>query len=316
EPRCFVEIFIDCSKGRMIFSNSPTFFVVNFEHLISRLNSYQAPVRIILFLLTLLAIWLPIAAPMYLLWGESVGIGLTILLYCEFLGLIWWWGHRISQHSHPFRYYGLSFTGKNGRDFLFGLSLGSATLCIFMALQVSFGWLALQTVNWLPLPAKFLPILGVYFVDWSGAIAPGLLTAIGVGFAEEMLFRGWILSELERDYSQKTALIAASLLFSILHFIKPLDVVLATWSQFVGLVILSVALVLARWRCDGRLGIAIGLHSGLVWCYYIVNTTHLLKPTGIVPEWVTGLNGNPLAGLMGIIFLTAIAISFRGLPKR
>ncbi|WP_271254271.1 CPBP family intramembrane glutamic endopeptidase [Pseudanabaena sp. Chao 1811] len=289
---------------------------MNFDRLISRLNSYQAPIRIILFLLTLLAIWLPIAAPMYLIFGEPVGIALTILLYCEFLGLIWFWGRKISQYAHPFRYYGLSFTGKNGRDFLFGLSLGSATLFIFMGLQASLGWLALQTVHWHdPLPTRLLPAIGVYFVDWQGAIAPGLLTSIGVGFAEEMLFRGWILSELERDYSKKTALISASLFFAVLHFIKPLNVILATWSQFVGLVILSMALVLARWRCDGRLGVAIGLHGGLVWCYYIVNTTHLLKPTGAVPEWVTGLNGNPLAGLMGIIFLSAIAIGFHKFPK-
>lgn len=290
---------------------------MNFDRLISRLNSYQAPIRIILFLLTLLAIWLPIAAPMYLIYGETVGIALTILLYCEFLGLIWWWGRKIAKYAHPFRYYGLSFTSKNGRDFLFGLGLGSATLCIFMALQVGLGWLTLQTGNWqFPLPARFLPMIGIYFVNWQGAITIGLLTSVGVGFAEELLFRGWILSELERDYSQKTALIAASLVFATLHFIKPLDVVLTTWSQFVGLVILSVALVLARRRCDGRLGIAIGLHGGLVWCYYIVNTTHLLKPTGIVPEWVTGLNGNPLAGLMGIIFLSVIAIGFRGFKKK
>ena len=290
---------------------------MNFDRLISRLNSYQAPIRIILFLLTLIAIWLPIAAPMYLIFGESVGIALTILIYCEFLGLIWWWGRKIAKYAHPFRYYGLSLTSQNGREFLFGLGLGSATLCIFMALQVSFGWLALQTGNWqAPLSAKLLPALGIYFVDWQGAIAIGLLTSIGVGFAEEMLFRGWILSELERDYSPKTALIAASLFFAILHFIKPLDVIIATWSQFVGLVILGVALVLARRRCEGRLGIAIGLHGGLVWCYYIVNTTRLLKPTGNVPEWVTGLNGNPLAGLMGIIFLSAIAIGFLGISKK
>jgi hypothetical protein len=131
-----------------------------------------------------------------------------------------------------------------------------------------------------------------------------------------MLFRGWILSELERDYSKNIGLIGCSLVFAILHFIKPLDVILATWSQFVGLVILSVALVLARRRCDRRLGVSIGLHGGLVWCYYIVNTTHWLQPTGIVPEWVTGINGNPIAGIVGIIFLSVIAIGFRYFPKK
>lgn len=264
----------------------------------ARLNSYQAPVRVVLFLLTLLMLWLPIAAPMYLIWGEAVGVALTILLYSEFLGLIWLWGRKISKYAHPFRYYGLSFTAENGRDFLFGLGLGCVTLVIFFVLQVAFGW---QTVN---------------SVNWQSAIAPGLLTSIGVAFAEEMLFRGWLLSELERDYSQNIALISCSLVFAILHFIKPLNVIVATWSQFVGLVILAVALVLARRRCDHRLGVAIGLHGGLIWCYYIVNTTHWLQPSGAVPEWITGINGNPIAGIMGIIFLSAIAIGFRYFKKK
>jgi hypothetical protein len=278
---------------------------------LDRLNSYPAPARIILFLLTLLVLWLPIAAPMYLIWGETVGVALTILLYCGFLGLIWFWGRKIAKYSHPYRYYGLSFTRKNGSDFLFGLGLGCVTLIIFFGLQVSLGWLAVQTVTWQqPLPDNLLPAIGVYFVDWQGAIVPGLLTSVGVGFAEEMLFRGWVLSELERDYSKNTALLGCSFVFAILHFIKPLNVILETWSQFLGLVMLSVALVLARRRCDGRLGISVGLHGGLVWCYYIVNTTHWLKPTGVVPEWVTGISGNPIAGVMGIIFLSAIAIGF------
>jgi len=280
---------------------------VNFQ----RLDSYPAPVRIILFLLTLLLMWLPIAAPLHLIYGESVGVGLTVLLYCGFLGLIGVWGRKVSQYPHPYRYYGLSFTKKNGLDFLGGWGLGTITLVIFYGLQVSLGWLAVQTTSWQePLPARILPMLGVYFVDWQGAIAPGMLTSLGVGFAEEVLFRGWMLSELERDYSPRTALISASLVFAILHFIKPLDLILVTWSQFAGLVMMSLVLAIARRRCDGRLGIAIGLHGGLVWCYYIVNTTNWLKPTGAVPEWVTGISGNPIAGIMGLLFLMAIAIGF------
>lgn len=281
-----------------------------------RLDSYPAPVRIVLFLLTLLVMWLPIAAPLHLIYGASVGVGLTILLYCGFLGLIGVWGRKVSQYPHPYRYYGLSFTKENGLDFLGGWGLGTITLIIFYGLQVSLGWLAVQTTSWQePLPAKLLPILGVYFVDWQGAIAPGMLTSLGVGFAEEMLFRGWILSELERDYSPRTALISASLVFAILHFIKPLNLILATWSQFAGLMMMSVVLAIARRRCGGRLGVAIGLHGGLVWCYYIVNTTHWLKPTGVAPEWVTGISGNPIAGIMGLLFLMAIAIGFTRINK-
>ncbi|MDX2254776.1 MAG: type II CAAX endopeptidase family protein [Pseudanabaenaceae cyanobacterium bins.39] len=281
--------------------------------LADRLNyvkSLAAPFRILLFLITLLILWLPIAAPLYLTLGEPVGIHLTILLYCGFLALIWFWGRQVSGYAQPYRHHGLIFSRQNGYELLLGWGLGSITLVFFYGLQWQLGWLAVQTTN-LGIPSSLLPILGIYFVDWQGAIAPGALTAIGVGIAEEILFRGWMLSELEQDYSPRRSLIIASLIFAILHFIKPLHVILATWSQFAGLVVLAIVLILARRRCHGRLGMSIGLHGGLVWGYYIVNTTHWFKPTGIVPEWITGIGGNPVAGMVGIIFLTAIAIGLR-----
>jgi hypothetical protein len=61
---------------------------------------------------------------------------------------------------------------------------------------------------------------------------------------------------------------------------------------------------------------AIGLHGGLIWGYYIVNTTHWFKPTGIAPEWVTGIGGNPIAGIVGIAFLMAIAYALKKLPQK
>lgn len=64
-----------------------------------------------------------------------------------------------------------------------------------------------------------------------------------------------------------------------------------------------------------RLGISIGLHAGLVWGYYIVNVGQLIEYSNQVPVWVTGIDGNPIAGVMGLLFLsglTGIILS----PKR
>ena len=285
--------------------------------LADRLNSLPAPIRIPAFLLTLLVLWLPIAAPLYLAFGEAIGVQLTILLYVGFVALIGWWGRKIAGYKQPYRHYGLEFSQRSLIELLQGWGLGCVTLVLFYGLQLGLGWLSPQTID-LPfssgvgtLPQRLLPAIGVHFVNWQGAIAPGLLTSFGVGLAEEILFRGWLLSELDRDYAPKTALISASLVFAILHFIKPLEVILATWSQFAGLVTMGSVLVLARRRCHHRLGMAIGLHGGLIWCYYIVNTTHWFKPTGLVPEWVTGISGNPIAGVVGIAFLLAIAFALR-----
>ena len=103
--------------------------------------------------------------------------------------------------------------------------------------------------------------------------------------------------------------------FASTHFIKPWPEIVRTFPQFLGLVILGMALVWAR-RSPGRfgtsssLGYPIGLHAGLIWGYYIVNVGGLSEPTGRAPEWITGIDSNPLAGLLGLILLGIIAAQF------
>ncbi|RAQ39480.1 CPBP family intramembrane metalloprotease, partial [Arthrospira sp. O9.13F] len=61
------------------------------------------------------------------------------------------------------------------------------------------------------------------------------------------------------------------------------------------------------------LALAIGLHGGLVGAYYIINVGELTMNLGKVPPWVTGIDSNPLAGLLGLLGLGAIAIIIRQL---
>jgi hypothetical protein len=42
--------------------------------------------------------------------------------------------------------------------------------------------------------------------------------------------------------------------------------------------------------------------------YYIFNIGHLIDYTEQVTNWVTGIDQNPLAGIMGIIFLSLLGI--------
>jgi uncharacterized protein len=60
-------------------------------------------------------------------------------------------------------------------------------------------------------------------------------------------------------------------------------------------------LVLARIADGGSLGIAWGLHAGLVWAIATVDTAELVIYTGKTAEWLTGKNKKPLAGAAGII---------------
>lgn len=245
-------------------------------------------------MLSLLLLWLPLAGPIYWVWGASntVSIVTMLLLYGEFIYLLRLWGRTVYRRSHPLKYYGLPITSANWLDLLVGLSLGLLSLLSLFGLEGGLGWLVWK-------PATALPQV----------ILEGLAIALGIGFAEELLFRGWLLDELERDYRAPAALWICSLLFALLHFIKPIPVILQTWPQFFGLLLLGSALVLAKRLRQGRLGLAIGLHAGFTWGIYTINVAALVAYSGQVPAWITGINQNPLAGLMGLLFLGGIVFS-------
>jgi hypothetical protein len=60
------------------------------------------------------------------------------------------------------------------------------------------------------------------------------------------------------------------------------------------------------------LGLTIGLHGGLVWGYYIIIVGGLIEYSGQVADWVTGVNSNPLQGVMGVLFMSILAFGMRG----
>jgi uncharacterized protein len=159
-------------------------------------------------------------------------------------------------------------------------------------IQGIFGWLTWRSPS--------LPI-------WQ-LILEGSATALGVGLAEELFFRGWMLDELERDYQPQVSLVADAGLFAILHFLKPIPVMLQSLPQFPGLCLFATVLIIAKRQQRNLLGMSIGLHAGMVWAYYVINVGKMVEYSGRVSDWVTGINGNPLSGLLGLVFLGLLAI--------
>jgi hypothetical protein len=246
----------------------------------------------------LLLLWLPLATPIYLLVDDSnlVSILTMVLLYVEFIFLLRLWGKYVYQQPQILRTYGLEFTRQNGVDLVRGLAMGIINILILFGIQGLLGWLVWQQ------PKVFLLKI----------ILEGLLVGLGIGFAEELLFRGWLLDELQQDYKPRVALWTDAIAFATLHFIKPLEAIIHTLPQFPALVLLGLTQVWGKhWR-RGRLGLPIGLHCGLVWGYYIINVGGLTKSSGQVPDWVTGVNNNPLQGLMGVMLMSVFALWVRG----
>lgn len=52
----------------------------------------------------------------------------------------------------------------------------------------------------------------------------------------------------------------------------------------------------------------IGIYVGLVWGYYIINVGSLVKYYYNIREWLVGIDGNFLMGLIGLFFLVVIVL--------
>ncbi|MEB3227698.1 MAG: type II CAAX endopeptidase family protein [Synechocystis sp.] len=255
------------------------------------------PLRIASFLLFLLSNWLPIAVPVYLLIDDDNLRTILVMaaLFVTFLGqLIFWshWRYQTPLSLAAYQVYGLGWNRRQGRELLQGLGLGFAFTFGLFSLAALLGWVTLLSSSqrlWL-------------------TIAEGSLTGLGVAFAEELFFRGWLLKELETGYSPRVALVSNGLIFAGLHFLKPLSEVIRTLPQFPALALLGFCLVITKRRHGDRLAASVGLHGGLVWAYYIINVGGLVAYTERVPEWVTGIDRNPLSGLLGISFLVLLLL--------
>lgn len=260
----------------------------------ARLARYPAPARVAIFVLVLLLLWLPLTGPIYWIWGpgNTVTLVTLLLLYGAFIVLLRLWDRKVHQQSHSLRTHGLVGSRKNGLELCQGLGLGLSSLLCLMVIEAALGWLTWQ------LSPSFLPKL----------VLEGLGVALGVAAAEALLFRGWLLDELRWDYGFRSALWISSIIYALLHFLKPLPEVLRTLPSFPGLLLLGLTLGWLRQARTGRLGFSVGLHAGFVWGYYIIDVADLVRYTGRVPAWVTGMNQNPLAGGMGLLFLGFLAV--------
>lgn len=220
-----------------------------------------------------------------------------LVLYGEFVVLLRLWGQRVHQQTQPLKNHGLVRNRKNGLDLFKGIIIGLLSLLCLFLFEGWLGWLTWRS------PTQFLPKI----------ILEGLIVALGVGLAEELLFRGWLVDELQWDYGSKVSLWLSSTLYTLLHFVKPFAEIWRTSPSFPGLLLLGLTLGWTRIARKGRLGFPIGLHAGLVWGYYIINIGDLVLYTGQVPVWVTGIDRNPLAGGIGLLFLGLIALMLRGM---
>ena len=168
-----------------------------------------------------------------------------------------------------------------------------------------------------------IPIIGTKWGYWIGTISPdifinAIFLILGVGFAEELIFRGWLLEELKKQFGLKKAILGQAFIFSIVHigFDLPFLQMLSILS---GLFLLGILLSLIRLKDKNSLWGCIGLHGGLVGLWFITNNG-LLEISKNSPKWLVGpgtVNTNPLGGIFGISLLSIFCfLNFRLLREK
>ncbi|WP_372726696.1 lysostaphin resistance A-like protein [Nostoc sp. TCL26-01] len=273
----------------MIFLLTLTNFLTpSLNNLLALMKNAPALVVVMAFFLGWLGCWLPIAAislkllnwqPIKPLQPEQkLPLMLSLYLLAPLIlgGVIW-------LTNSSFANYGFVANLALLRSLALGFSLGVISIASLFICQFWLGWCDFEGLNIKQLLSVSFPI---FFI------------ALLVGGIEELVFRGFLLTELARDNPLWIAAIASSLIFAVLHLVWEQR---ETLPQLPGLWLLGMMLVLAR-ICDrNTLGIAWGLHSALVWAIATIDTAQLVTYTGKVSELWTGINKKPLAGVSGII---------------
>jgi membrane protease YdiL (CAAX protease family) len=196
------------------------------------------------------------------------------------------WGER-----RPWQALGLRSAGRAaGRAWLGGL--------LKAALLLSLVLLALAATGQLSWQPRLSPELALN----------GLLLGLGVGMAEELLFRGWLLGELSQLLGPLRGLWGQALLFSLVHcrFNLPAAELLGLLG---GLLLLGLTLALVRRADAGLLWGAIALHGGLVGGWFVLQQG-LVVINPAAPAWLVG-PANPIGGLLGWLGLLLLLMALR-----
>ena len=151
--------------------------------------------------------------------------------------------------------------------------------------------------------------------NWRGEVditqlTNAVLLCLGVGFAEEIIFRGWLWVELDLMMGSRLGALVQACIFSLVHTRFHLGLA-AMSGLLVGLFLLGMVLAKQRKVERGSLWSCIGLHGGLVAGWFLLQNG-LLQLSPNAPTWLVGPGGdtpNPLGGVIAIACLVPLSIA-------
>jgi len=162
-----------------------------------------------------------------------------------------------------------------------------------------------------------VPLLQKNYISWIGEFSLSILLnsivlGLGVGFAEEIIFRGWLLEELKFEYGTKISIALQAIVFSFVHNLSNeffWDII----GLRCGFILFGIFLSLVRIRNDGSLWNCIGIHGGLVGIWFFINHG-LIKFKQNSPSFLAGPFTqnipNPIGSFSAILILLLLCIFY------
>ena len=221
----------------------------------------------------------------------------TIITFFLFLYILPGWGKiRWKSNNLCFSIWlGVKDKSKVIKTFSSGFIFSFFLLLIFCLFIYLCGWF--DSINFI----KFSDLLNA------------ILLIITIAFAEEIVFRGWLMEEMVLLFGLRKGIIFQSAIFSLAHYRS--DIGLLTLFPFlIGLFLFGLVLTLRRIKDKGSLWGCIGLHGGLVGIWYLFDSGMVIFSVD-TPYYFLGPSKdmvNPIGSVIGIpILLIMIFIQRR-----
>ena len=215
----------------------------------------------------------------------------TIITFILFLIVLPSWGRIRWKTNNLWLSIGLDFKNifRSIKIFLSGFFFSSFLLLIFYLFIYVCGWI--DSVNYVKISTIFNAIVLI----------------AGIVFAEEIIFRGWLLKEMVFLFGSRKGILFQSAIFSLAHYRSDLSFG-ALFFFLIGLFLFGLVLTFRRISDEGSLWGCVGLHGGLVGIWYLFDSGMVLF-TSEIPFYLLGPSKsmvNPIGSLLGIIFLITI----------
>ena len=212
----------------------------------------------------------------------------TIITFILFLVVLPSWGFCRWKTNNLWVSIGLDFRNKFKaiKDFLGGFIFSILLLFVLVLFLFLGGWV--DEVNYV----KFSEILN------------SILLIVGIVFAEEIIFRGWLMEEMVILFGLRKGTLAQAAIFSLAHYRSDIGI-FSLIPFFTGLFLFGLVLTLRRTIDKGSLFGCVGLHGGLVGIWYLFDSG-MLNFSSDVPYFLLGPSKNmvnPIGGIVGIAIL-------------